>query len=121
MLILDNDTVRPSGKCPCESGRDTETVGDMETGEERRDTCDEDEAVTSQAGLNQRYKRGNLRENFVTSCDQVGGEDELLHNTWETQTDGHPAMYLDNILIHFHGIVDNFHTFGHQLMLQVNA
>ena len=88
---------------------------------ERRDTCDEDEAVTSQAGLNQRYKRGNLRENFVTSCDQVGGEDELLHNTWETQTDGHPAMYLDNILIHFHGIVDNFHTFGHQLMLQVNA
>ena len=88
---------------------------------ERRDTCDEDEAVTSQAGLNQRYKRGNLRENFVTSCDQLGGEDELLHNTWETQTDGHPAMYLDNILIHFHGIVDNFHTFGHQLKLQVTA
>ena len=33
MLILDNDTVRPSGKCPCESGRD-ETVGDTEIGEE---------------------------------------------------------------------------------------
>ena len=82
---------------------------------------EEDETLASQAGRNQRYKRGNLRENFVTSCDQVRGEDELLHNTWETQTDGHPAMYLDNILIHFHGIVDNFHTFGHQLMLQVNA
>ena len=35
MLILDNDTVRPSGKCPCESGRDMETVGDMETGERK--------------------------------------------------------------------------------------
>ena len=57
-----------------------ETIGDRGRGKERTLASDGRHHPV-RPKLNQRYKRGNLRENFVTCCDQVSGEDELLHNT----------------------------------------